>query len=98
MPPELVYLALIESGFDFRARSRAGAVGMWQFITATGRDYGLRVGKKTDDRKDPCRSTVAAREYLLDLISIFGSDSLLLAAASYNAGGRSGTVGPAQTR
>lgn len=86
LPSELVYLAFIESGYLYRATSRSNARGIWQFIRSTGRNYGLRVERHVDERLDPLKSTVAAREYLLDLISIFGSRSFLLAMASYNAG------------
>ncbi len=86
LPPELAYLAFIESGFLYRATSRAEARGIWQFIRGTAKDYGLEVGRRIDDRLDPIKSTIAAREYLLDLIAIFGSKSFLLAMASYNAG------------
>jgi peptidoglycan lytic transglycosylase D len=86
LPSELNYLAFIESGYLYRATSRAKARGIWQFIRSTGRHYGLSIGTHKDERLDPIKSTVAAREYLLDLISIFGSRSFLLAMASYNAG------------
>jgi len=86
LPPELAYLAFIESGYMYRATSRSQARGIWQFIRSTGRNYGLKVGRGIDERLDPIKATIAAREYLLDLISIFGSESFLLAMASYNAG------------
>ena len=83
IPLELGYMALVESGFQPRARSRANARGLWQFIPGTGRRYGLA---RTDDFYDVPRATEAAAEYLLDLIGIFGRDSFLLATAAYNAG------------
>jgi len=86
LPSELAYLAFIESGYMYRATSRSKARGIWQFIRSTGRNYGLKVGRGVDERLDPVKATIAAREYLLDLISIFGSESFLLAMASYNAG------------
>ena len=86
IPPELSYLAFVESGFSFGATSRAQARGIWQFIPSTGKNYGLKINKGVDERLDPIKATIAAREYLLDLISIFGSESFLLAMASYNAG------------
>ena len=83
LPVELGFMAFVESGFNPRARSRAGARGLWQFIPSTGRRYGLR---RVDDFYDVRMATRAATEYLLDLIAIFGSRSFLLATAAYNAG------------
>jgi membrane-bound lytic murein transglycosylase D len=85
MPADLVYLALIESGFSNTATSRAKAVGMWQFMRPTGRHYGLRVDRWVDERRDPVQATDAAVRFLSDLYDRFGS--YYLAAAAYNAGG-----------
>ena len=91
MPRELIYLALIESNFNPNAKSKVGAVGMWQFMSATARQLGLRVKGKTDERKDPAEATDAALSYLSDLHERFGS--WYLAAAAYNSG--AGTVSKA---
>ncbi len=84
MPEDLVYLAMIESGFNNHARSRAKAVGPWQFISATGKRYGLMVNWWVDERRDTRKSTLAAVEYLKDLHEMF--QSWELAAAAYNSG------------
>lgn len=86
VPDPMAYIAFVESGFRSSARSSAGAVGLWQFMPRTARAYGLQVDRKVDERLDPAKATVAAREYFLDLVAIFGSSSFLLAMASYNAG------------
>ena len=84
LPEELAYTAMIESGFSPRAVSRVGAKGMWQFMEATGRRYGLVINRWLDERLDPVRSTMAAAEYLGDLYGMFGH--WFLAQAGYNAG------------
>lgn len=84
LPEDLIYLALIESGFSPRAVSSASAAGVWQFMAATARGYGLEVSSHVDERRDPVRSTDAALRYLASLYRRFGS--WYLAAAAYNTG------------
>jgi membrane-bound lytic murein transglycosylase D len=94
LPEDMYYLALIESGYSPDAYSRAAAVGIWQFMTATARGTGLRVDWWIDERRHPSRSTAAAVRHLGWLKDQFGS--LYLAAAAYNGG--SGRVSRGLTR
>lgn len=94
VPSDLIYLAMIESGFNLQATSHASAVGPWQFIRSTGQMYGLKSDFFVDDRQDLILATKAAAQHLKDLYKIYGD--WYLAFAAYNAG--PGTVSRAIKR
>jgi membrane-bound lytic murein transglycosylase D len=86
LPPELVALASVESGFSARVRSSAGALGIWQFTRSTGREF-LKITRYRDDRLDPVRSTQAAAELLQSNYQALGSWPLAITAYNYGTGG-----------
>lgn len=84
LPLELKYLPVIESALKPEATSRVGAAGLWQFMIATGKQYGLEVTSLVDERRDPIKASYAAAHYLKDLYDIFHDWTLVI--ASYNCG------------
>lgn len=84
LPLELKYLPIIESALNPKAVSRVGATGLWQFMPATGKQYGLELNSLVDERRDPVKSSYAAARYLKALYKVFGDWNLVIAA--YNCG------------
>jgi pSer/pThr/pTyr-binding forkhead associated (FHA) protein len=87
LPVELAYVSMLESGFNPMALSAVGARGLWQFMPATARQFGLAVNGTIDERTDPVKATAAAAQYFRELIGMFGGkSSVMLCMAAYNAG------------
>ena len=86
LPEEMAYIAWAETQFDPTMKSSAGAAGMWQLSASTARNYGLTVEGKNDERYNPDKETKAAAQHLANLLAEYGSDSFMLAMASYNRG------------
>ncbi len=86
LPEEMAYVAWAETQFDPRAKSAAGAAGMWQMTPSTAQTYGLHVNGTVDERFDPEKETRAAARHIANLLAEYGSDSFMLAMASYNRG------------
>ena len=84
LPYELAYLPVIESALNPNARSHVGAVGLWQFMPATGKKYGLEINSLVDERRDPIKSTHAAAKFMNALYDVFKDWNLVIAA--YNCG------------
>jgi soluble lytic murein transglycosylase-like protein/pSer/pThr/pTyr-binding forkhead associated (FHA) protein len=86
LPEEMAYVAWAETQFDPKAKSPVGAAGMWQMMPATAQNYGLRVDGTVDERYDPDKQTKAAARHIANLLAEYGTDSFMLAMASYNRG------------
>ncbi len=91
LPPELTYLPIVESSYDIGARSSAGAVGVWQFMPRTGREY-MRVGAGIDERRDPLESSRAAASYLKQAYDYLGSWPLAITSYNYGQAGMARAV------
>ena len=87
LPLSYSFIPFVESGYDTNAyNKKSSARGMWQFLPATAKEYGLTVNKKVDERTDVQKSAKAAAKYLADMCAIFGNDAFLLVTASFNCG------------
>ena len=91
LPPELTYLPIVESSYDIGARSSVGAIGVWQFMPRTGREY-MRVGAGIDERRDPLESSRAAASYLKQAYDYLGSWPLAITSYNYGQGGMARAV------
>lgn len=98
LPESLKYLPIIESTLNPKARSRVGAVGLWQFMPATGREYGLKIGRYVDERVDPIKSSKAAAQFLTKEYKRFGDWALVLAAYNSGSGRVSRAIKRARTK
>jgi membrane-bound lytic murein transglycosylase D len=98
VPQELLYLSMIESGFNPKAYSYARASGLWQFIYATGSYYGLRADWWFDERRDPTLSTRAAARHLKDLYERFGDWYIAMAGYNYSPGKLQGHINRYNTK
>ncbi len=91
LPPELTYLPIVESSYDMSARSSVGALGIWQFMPRTGREY-MRVNSVVDERLDPIESSRAAASYLQQAYEVLGSWPLAITSYNYGKGGMARAV------
>jgi len=91
LPPELTYLPIVESSYDISARSSVGALGIWQFMPRTGREY-MRVNSIVDERRDPIESSRAAASYLQQAYEVLGSWPLAITSYNYGKGGMARAV------
>jgi membrane-bound lytic murein transglycosylase D len=91
LPVELTYLPIVESSYDITVRSHAGALGMWQFMRATGRQF-MRVDRSIDERRDPIESTRAAADFLKQTYETLGNWPLTITAYNYGPGGMARAV------
>ena len=91
LPPELTYLPIVESSYDMGARSSVGALGIWQFMPRTGREY-MRVNSIVDERRDPIESSRAAASYLQQAYEVLGSWPLAITSYNYGKGGMARAV------
>jgi membrane-bound lytic murein transglycosylase D len=92
LPAEFAYLPIVESSYDINARSNVGALGMWQFMRATGKQFNMRVDRNVDERKDPLESTRAAAAYLKQAYESLGSWPLAITSYNYGPAGMARAV------